>query len=215
MGVEAPADRYRETGYVLLPRYLDPELGSALTAQFMTAIRTGEVVPQRKQPQIMTSVALELHGHRYAPLQAFHWGMTSGAAALAGCALVPTYCFLRIYRRGDVCLVHRDRPACEHSLSVVLALGDGMPWALDLETAKTRSAAAQVSGDFGGEAFESLPMAAGDAVLYRGVEHRHARITPNPNSWSAHLFLHWVDPAGPHADKAHDGKPPPLAVGLS
>ena len=42
------------------------------------------------------------------------------------------------------------------------------------------------------------------AVLYRGVQHRHGRIKPNPNRWSAHLFLHWVDRDGPHAAQAFD-----------
>jgi len=47
-------------------------------------------------------------------------------------------------------------------------------------------------------------MRAGDAVLYRGVNHRHGRIEPNPIRWSAHLFLHWVDANGPFADQAFD-----------
>jgi hypothetical protein len=36
-------------------------------------------------------------------------------------------------------------------------------------------------------------MNVGDAVLYRGVNHRHGRLRPNPNAWSANLFLHWID----------------------
>lgn len=47
-------------------------------------------------------------------------------------------------------------------------------------------------------------MRAGDAVMYRGVNHRHGRIEPNPNRWSAHLFLHWVDAKGPYAEHAFD-----------
>ena len=49
-----------------------------------------------------------------------------------------------------------------------------------------------------------LPMGSGDAVMYQGVNHRHGRLQPNPNSWSAHLFLHWVDADGPHSDQAFD-----------
>ena len=47
--------------------------------------------------------------------------------------------------------------------------------------------------------------APGDAVLYRGVQHRHGRLTPNRNAWSAHLFLHWVERDGPFASHAFDG----------
>jgi hypothetical protein len=48
-------------------------------------------------------------------------------------------------------------------------------------------------------------MEVGDAVLYQGVHHRHGRMTPNPNGWSAHLFMHWVDQDGPYRDQAFDG----------
>jgi hypothetical protein len=58
-------------------------------------------------------------------------------------------------------------------------------------------------------------MKVGDAVLYQGVHHRHGRTTPNPNTWSAHLFLHWVDREGPYRDHAFDGKGDPPRVDFS
>jgi hypothetical protein len=64
---------------------------------------------------------------------------------------------------------------------------------------------ALVEPDFGGAPFAALTMEPGDAVLYRGAEHRHGRMTPNANAWSAHLFLHWVDRNGPYASHAFDG----------
>jgi hypothetical protein len=51
-----------------------------------------------------------------------------------------------------------------------------------------------------------MKMEVGDAVLYRGVNHRHGRLSPNPNGWSVHLFLHWVDRSGPYRDHAFDGR---------
>ena len=32
-------------------------------------------------------------------------------------------------------------------------------------------------------------MEVGDAVLYQASHYPHGRIRPNPNAWSAHLFL--------------------------
>jgi hypothetical protein len=58
-------------------------------------------------------------------------------------------------------------------------------------------------------------MQVGDAVLYRGVQHRHGRITPNPNGWSAHLFLHWVERDGRYRDNAFDGQVKPAKVNFS
>ena len=51
-------------------------------------------------------------------------------------------------------------------------------------------------------------MEVGDAVLYQGVNYAHGRITPNPNAWSAHLFLHFVDRNGPllFADPLQNGR---------
>ena len=58
-------------------------------------------------------------------------------------------------------------------------------------------------------------MKPGDGVLYQGTHHRHGRTTPNPNGWSAHLFLHWVDRDGPYATFAHDSRPVPPPVNFS
>jgi hypothetical protein len=52
-------------------------------------------------------------------------------------------------------------------------------------------------------------------LLYRGVNHRHGRIKPNPNGWSAHLFLHWVDREGPYRDHGFDGQIAPAPVNFS
>ncbi len=117
---------------------------------------------------------------------------------------MPTYCYFRIYQAGDICRVHGDRPACEHSLSLTIALADQKPWALSVAADRIAAPKASADADFGGAPFGSVAMGEGDAVMYQGVHHRHGRLDPNPNAWSAHLFLHWVDPAGPYRDEAFD-----------
>ena len=47
-------------------------------------------------------------------------------------------------------------------------------------------------------------MQPGDAVLYRGIDRRHGRTSPNPNQWSAHLFCHWVAADGPYRHLAFE-----------
>jgi hypothetical protein len=128
--------------------------------------------------------------------------------------LLPTYDYFRIYREGDVCRVHCDRYSCEHSLSLTLDYSDGEPW--DLQVGKERTEpSSRVEEDFGAEPYASIPMKVGDAVLYQGVNHRHGRMKPNPNGWSAHLFLHWVDRDGPHREHAFDGNANPAEVTFS
>ncbi|MDZ7627305.1 MAG: hypothetical protein U5J99_02715 [Parvularculaceae bacterium] len=69
--------------------------------------------------------------------------------------------------------------------------------------------AIRIADDFGDETYASIDLKPGDALIYKGVNHRHGRVTPNPNRWSAHLFLHSVDLDGPFAEWAFDKRPPP------
>jgi hypothetical protein len=134
----------------------------------------------------------------------FLWGLTPSVSQLAGRDLLPTYAYFRVYQQGDICRVHSDRDACEHSLSLMLELSDDRPWPLCVGWECRENPDFEVNEDFGAEQFTSLPMSAGDGVLYQGVTHRHGRMDPNPNRWSAHLFLHWVDSQGPHSSHAFD-----------
>ncbi len=47
-------------------------------------------------------------------------------------------------------------------------------------------------------------MKPGDGVRYQGTHHRHGRLDPNPNGWSAHLFLRWLDRGESYAAEAFD-----------
>ena len=133
-------------------------------------------------------------GPRFAPLKFLLWGLTPFMAEATGRNLAPTYDFFRIYRSGDVCRLHTDRPACDHSMSLTLAYSDGLAWPFDV---MPRGATPATAADDGARSTR-FAMAAGDAILYRGVEVPHGRATANPNGWSAHLFLHWVDLDGPY-----------------
>ncbi len=154
---------------------------------------------------ILKRPALEIYGAQHKPMLTFLWGLTPTMCDLTGKKLLPTYSYFRAYQNGDVCWVHSDRFACEHSLSLTLMYSEGEPWPLDVGSERL-TASKGVETDFGDEPYGSVPMRAGDAVLYQGVHYRHGRITPNPNRWSAHMFLHWVDSEGPYAQFAFDGK---------
>jgi hypothetical protein len=144
----------------------------------------------------------------------FLWGLTPIMSEIVGRDLLPTYDYLRIYRSGDVCRVHSDRYSCEHSLSLTLGYSDGRVWDLQIEKARS-DPSARVDPDFGDEAYSSVALNVGDALLYQGVHHRHGRTIPNPNRWSVHLFLHWVDREGPYRDQAFDGQVRPAPVDFS
>jgi hypothetical protein len=200
---------YQKDGYALVRGLVSADVARAFVALVRRRKLPDGVVPPLPQDldgHILTRRVYELYAEDFPPMKTFLWGLTPVMEQVAGRRLVPTYDYFRLYRDGDRCLVHRDRPACEHSMSLTLAYSDGRPWPLEVGKEGWDGSLDIIAEDFGSEPMASLAMEVGDAVAYRGVDHRHGRTMPNPNRWSAHLFLHWVDPEGPHADRAFDGK---------
>jgi len=197
-------EAYGQDGYVLLEQLFPPLVLEVFHGKLQADLNLRGDPSFVTRTPLLTKPSLEVYSRQYPPMATFHWGLTPAVAEIAGCELIPSYAYFRVYQQGDVCLVHSDREACEHSLSLTVELSDCRPWALCVGK-KHLDAPEPTSGvDFGDQQFSELPMLAGDAVMYRGVNHHHGRIEPNPNRWSAHLFLHWVDAAGPFADHAFD-----------
>ena len=195
---------YGEHGYAHLKGLIDPMMGRAFLRGFAKDVgRT--VFPmtgKEGRPGVLKRPALQVHGEQYPPMKYFLWGLTPLVSQLVGRALLPTYDLLRIYRAGDICRVHSDREACEHSLSLTLEYSDGKPWPLQIGRDPLPERQKRLTDDFEGEEHVSIGMKPGDAVLYRGIHRRHGRTEPNPNRWSAHLFLHWVERDGPFREQA-------------
>jgi hypothetical protein len=206
---------YRERGYAHLKGFIPREVCNALLARMKGDLaRQGvQLSNLEQQGPLLRARAPELYGHHYPMFASFLWGMTPAAERLTGEALLPTYAYFRLYHQNDICRVHGDRPACEHSLSLTLGYSDDIPWALEVSARRVDQPYARADEQFAvDEAAGSVAMRAGDAVLYQGVHHHHGRTTPNPNRWSAHLFLHWVARDGPYAGQAFDGQMPPAEI---
>lgn len=108
--------------------------------------------------------------------------------AASGRRLFPTYSYLRLYKHGNALKPHRDRPACEISLSLNIGQEPPVVWPLWMR------------GSSGPQAVALQP---GDAVLYRGVELEHWR-DGYEGVRAAQVFLHYVDQDGPYADEKFD-----------
>lgn len=203
------AERYRRGGAALVEGLLSPEVAQAMARQIAMGIAQGGrrwLVP----PSIGAKPCYEVSCMQWPALLTFLWGMTPRIEQIAGVRLLPTYSYFRTYQHGDVCRIHADRPACEHSLSLTLAYADGIVWPLEVADTPVAPAQRQTErgdDDFGAEPHTALPMQPGDGVIYRGYDYRHGRTSGNPNRWSAHLFMHWVDRDGPYRGQAFDGKP--------
>jgi hypothetical protein len=107
---------------------------------------------------------------------------------LTGLNLFPTYSYFRIYKRGDVLKCHRDRPACEVSVTLNLGCSSDTPWPI------------WIVGPLGKACVSLRP---GDALIYRGCDCDHWR-EAFEEEYSAQVFLHYVNRDGPSAEWKFD-----------
>lgn len=199
---------YAANGYAHIENIVPAEIAAALLERVSIEMgnRPIDLRAVTEYPTLLDRPALDVSGHVYYPMNFFLWGLTPIISEIVGKELLPTYDFLRIYRQGDKCNVHSDRYSCEHSLSLTLGYSDDEPWDLQVERERTEPTP-QIDRNFRGS-FASIKMKPGDALLYQGIHHRHGRTDPNPNRWSAHIFLHWVDRDGPYREYAFEGQMP-------
>jgi predicted 2-oxoglutarate/Fe(II)-dependent dioxygenase YbiX len=125
----------------------------------------------------------------------------------SGLKLLPTYAYARWYEPGEVLKIHRDRPACE--VSVTLTLGfDGDVWPIFMGHPSDEPTAFRRVDENKNIVYAKnagkISMGVGDAVLYRGCEMYHWRDEYSEGKWQAQVFLHYVDANGPHAEWIYD-----------
>lgn len=196
---------YEKDGYATIRGLIPPEVAFNLFKQLQIDLQAaGKSFEEFAQGHALTAQpTIEISGHFYRPLTTFLWGLTPIISELTGADLLPSYDYFRIYHKDDICRVHSDRPSCEHSLSLTLVYSDGLPWPLEVGSTRV-TGEDPCTEDFGDEPYSAVEMQLGDAVLYRGMDLRHGRTRPNPNRWSAHLFLFWVERGGAFAHHAFD-----------
>lgn len=114
--------------------------------------------------------------------------LTPKVSKIIGEELFPTYSYCRIYYNGASMRSHKDRAACEISMSLSLS---GDPWPLWF--------------NINGKA-TPISMKKGDAVLYKGLEVEHWR-EPYIGNGCTQVFLHWVLANGENASWKYDRRP--------
>lgn len=105
-----------------------------------------------------------------------------------GFELWPTFSYLRVYKRGHLLKAHRDRPACEISMSLNLGMSADEPWPIWIA---------------GPKGIASVALNPGDGLIYRGCDCFHWR-EPFAGTHLAQVFLHYVDQRGPKAEWKYD-----------
>jgi hypothetical protein len=178
----ASPDAFERQGYVFVPQLIEPALANFLWSYVNTKF---------------ASLLLSF-GDRQVPNTPSGYGdpafdglleyLRPRIEARSGLSLHPTYSYFRLYKHGDVLKRHRDRPACEISISLNLGQTPAAPWPIYVE---------RDAGPF------AAMLQPGDALLYRGCDCFHWR-ERYQGSALAQVFLHYVDRDGPHADQKFD-----------
>jgi hypothetical protein len=102
----------------------------------------------------------------------------------------PTYTYARIYKNGEILTRHRDRPACEISLTV--HIGGDADWDIGIQKPSSEEV--------------TLNLNVGDAMLYLGCTADHWRDKPFTGQNYSQVFLHYVQSNGPNAWAYFDKK---------
>jgi len=108
-----------------------------------------------------------------------------------GLELFKTYNYARIYKKGSILRIHRDRAACEISLTMDLG---GDVWDVFLLDRNENPVRVQLNP--------------GDALIYRGCEIHHWRAKFEGEE-HIQVFMHYVDKFGPYAWAKDDIKKQP------
>lgn len=205
-------DKYRADyalkGYCHIKPLLAPEVAARLLADIAEDLHRVGIGKFLVKTTIHSSPGLEIYSYEYKLLNAFQWGVTPMMREITSVNLVPGFAYFQVYRKDNRLYVHSDRSSCEHSVSLTLGYSDGLPWDLtvgkEIVDHSIPDEGKKVSDDYGDADYNRVSTMPGEAVLYPGMMRRHGRLEPNPNRWSAHIFMHWVDADGPNAKYAFD-----------
>src|SRR5690349_10081347 len=118
---------YHQDGYSSISPLIPPEVAAAFLHRLQSDLEQSRVSLDlySRQSPLLTKGSIEIGALSYKPMLTFLWAMTPIISELTGRELLPTYNYFRIYRKGDVCRVHSDRPASEHAVSLTLGYSDG------------------------------------------------------------------------------------------
>src|SRR5471032_689859 len=120
-------DGFRKQGYVIVPLLVDTALAEFFWSYVHTRFASlllgsgGSVSPD------------SLGGYGDATFDGLLEYLRPDIEERCGLSLHPTYSFFRLYRRGNALLRHRDRPACEISVSLNVGQSPAAPWPIHVE----------------------------------------------------------------------------------
>jgi hypothetical protein len=145
------AETFQQDNYLVVRNLLDPHLVKFLESYYQS-VRNGEAGNFETD-----RTSLNCNGDACG--DAIMYAMRTKIEEITGLELLPTYSFVRIYKKGEAVGRHRDGPANQVSCTMCVAR-DEVDWPLGFSDGKTEG---------------QVVMEPGDGVVYRGFMLDHWR----------------------------------------
>jgi len=165
-----------QNNYLHVPNFLTAQEANELAQAFFSAKNKGELVSDIQAPS-------SLGTYNLFPCVKTMIKKVSLVSELCGEDVLPTYVYGRIYNKGEVLVRHRDRAACEISLTINLQK-DETDWPIWIQKPNGEEV--------------SLNLNPGDAMMYLGCTADHWREAYQGNM-QTQVFFHYVRANGPRA----------------
>ena len=161
-----------ENNYIFIPNFISPQRATELANRFIKFCKDNNLDGDSQIP--------ESHSvYNYVDFLELLCEKTPEVSKFLGETVLPTYTYARVYKQGATLDRHRDREACEISLTIHLT-GDS-EWPIYIQKPN-------------GEEVE-LNLATGDAMMYRGNIADHWRNRFEGREY-VQVFMHYVRSRG-------------------
>ena len=209
ISIDNPTKFYEDNWYVPVKGFMDKDWSAYLYQTLLMKVQRGEYITDQQSPDQPAFPADSM-------LACILLTQQRKVEEIVGAALYPTYSYARVYSPGAVLEQHKDRPACEVSITLTLGF-EGEPSPLFVVKDKLGEKEELPAGEYdeeyirterwGGKPSKIVLTEAGDALAYQACKLIHWR-EEQPSSRLAQVFLHYVRRDGKNTAHKYDGKDP-------
>lgn len=161
-----------ENNYVIIPNFINPHKATLLEKEYRDYCAINHLDGDSQVPKSNSK-------YNYISFLELLCEKTQEVSAILEETVLPTYVYSRVYHNGSILERHKDRDACE--ISITLHLGGDEPWEIYIQTP---------SGEE-----RCVNLRPGDAMLYLGKEAEHWR-DEYTGDYYTQVFLHYVRSRG-------------------
>jgi hypothetical protein len=186
--MDLPSNRtmtFKQSGFQIVKNFLEPDFVKFIQQYFFLRIKAGHsILGDIQAPNSYSFYSDPL-------METILSSSTESLSKISEFNLLPTYSYSRLYGMGDELVIHRDRPSCEISATISLAVPNNDISPIYFSQNEDKSNAIEII------------LEPGDLCLYRGCDLYHWR-EPFKQKWYLQSFLHYVNADGEYKDHIYD-----------